>query len=49
MAGTAAWDLHLPAAAVDAKDADTPDSWVPRDSRIQRCGIRHGLLLLLLL
>lgn len=34
--GTEQWDLHLPAAAVDAKDADTPDNWIPRDPRIQR-------------
>jgi hypothetical protein len=34
--GTADWELHLPATNVDAKDADTPDAWVPRDPRIQR-------------
>ncbi|GBF87848.1 nitrate reductase [Raphidocelis subcapitata] len=37
------WALHVPAAAVDAKDADTPDSWVPRDPRIVRLTGRHPL------
>lgn len=41
--GTPDWDLHLPATAVDAKDADTPDAWVPRDPRIQRLTGRHPL------
>ncbi|KAF8062729.1 hypothetical protein HT031_004059 [Scenedesmus sp. PABB004] len=41
--GTADWDRHVPAAAVDAKDADTPDAWVPRDPRIQRLTGRHPL------
>jgi nitrate reductase (NAD(P)H) len=36
-------DLHVPAAAVDPKDADTPDSWVRRDPRIQRLTGRHPL------
>jgi hypothetical protein len=40
--GTADWDLHLPATNVDAKDADTPDAWVPRDPRIQRCEAAVG-------
>jgi hypothetical protein len=34
--GSEAWALHVPASAVDAKDADTPDAWIPRDPRIQR-------------
>lgn len=41
--GTPDWDLHLPATAVDAKDADTPDAWIPRDPRIQRLTGRHPL------
>lgn len=36
LAGTAAWDLHVPATSIDAKDADTPDAWVPRDPRLLR-------------
>lgn len=36
ISGSEAWDLHVPAAAVDAKDADTPDAWIPRDPRLQR-------------
>lgn len=43
MPGSADWDLHVPAAGVDAKDADTPDNWVPRDPRIQRLTGRHPL------
>lgn len=41
--GTAEWNLHLPPTSVDAKDADTPDAWVPRDPRIQRLTGRHPL------
>ncbi|KIZ05991.1 hypothetical protein MNEG_1964 [Monoraphidium neglectum] len=37
------WALHVPATAVDAKDADTPDNWVPRDPRIVRLTGRHPL------
>jgi nitrate reductase (NAD(P)H) len=33
----------VPATAVDAKDADTPDNWVPRDPRIVRLTGRHPL------
>lgn len=36
-------DLHVPASEVDAKDADTPDNWVPRDPRIVRLTGRHPL------
>ncbi len=28
--GTSAWQLHQPVTAVDARDAATPDAWVPR-------------------
>ncbi|GAX75762.1 hypothetical protein CEUSTIGMA_g3205.t1 [Chlamydomonas eustigma] len=35
--------LHAPATAVDKKDADTPDSWIPRDPRILRLTGRHPL------
>jgi nitrate reductase (NAD(P)H) len=41
--GTDAWAAHVPATAVDAKDADTPDNWVPRDPRILRLTGRHPL------
>ncbi|GIL55781.1 hypothetical protein Vafri_11308 [Volvox africanus] len=37
------WKLHVPAAQVDKKDQDTPDSWVRRDSRILRLTGRHPL------
>jgi nitrate reductase (NAD(P)H) len=35
--------LHAPATAIDKKDADTPDDWVPRDPRILRLTGRHPL------
>ncbi|KAI8463380.1 MAG: nitrate reductase [Monoraphidium minutum] len=41
--GTKEWDLHVPATAVDAKDADTPDAWVRRDPRLLRLTGRHPL------
>ena len=28
--GTAAWQLHQPVTAVDARDTATPDAWIPR-------------------
>jgi nitrate reductase (NAD(P)H) len=40
---TAEWEQHVPASAVDAKDADTPDAWIPRDPRILRLTGRHPL------
>ncbi|KXZ49738.1 hypothetical protein GPECTOR_20NIT1 [Gonium pectorale] len=39
----AEWELHVPAAQVDKKDQDTPDSWVRRDPRILRLTGRHPL------
>jgi nitrate reductase (NAD(P)H) len=41
--GSAEWPLHDPATSVDKKDADTPDSWIPRDERILRLTGRHPL------
>jgi nitrate reductase (NAD(P)H) len=41
--GSEEWSMHVPATSVDAKDADTPDNWVPRDPRIQRLTGRHPL------
>lgn len=41
--GSKEWEQHVPATAVDAKDADTPDAWIPRDPRIQRLTGRHPL------
>ncbi|GFR51547.1 hypothetical protein Agub_g13966, partial [Astrephomene gubernaculifera] len=37
------WQLHVPAAQVDKKDQNTPDSWVRRDPRIIRLTGRHPL------
>ncbi|EFJ43675.1 nitrate reductase [Volvox carteri f. nagariensis] len=37
------WKVHVPAAAVDKKDQDTPDNWVRRDPRILRLTGRHPL------
>lgn len=35
--------LHCPPTAIDKRDADTPDAWVPRDERILRLTGRHPL------
>lgn len=40
---SAEWSLHEPAQLVDAKDADTPDSWIPRHTEILRLTGRHPL------
>jgi len=37
------WSLHEPAQVVDAKDADTPDRWIPRHPEILRLTGRHPL------
>ncbi|CAD7704946.1 unnamed protein product [Ostreobium quekettii] len=37
------WQLHQQAGAIDAKDADTPDNWVPRHPELLRLTGRHPL------
>lgn len=37
------WELHRPAQSIDAKDAGTPDNWIPRDPSILRLTGRHPL------
>ncbi|GMH44112.1 hypothetical protein BSKO_12046 [Bryopsis sp. KO-2023] len=41
--GTEEWKLHEPAEVIDPKDADTPDSWIPRHEAILRLTGRHPL------
>ncbi|KAK9807828.1 hypothetical protein WJX72_010494 [[Myrmecia] bisecta] len=36
-----AWAQHMPVAAIDKKDADTPDQWVPRHPDLIRLTGRH--------
>lgn len=45
VAGSAAWEQHVPATAVDGKDTDTPDDWIPRDPRLQRLTGRWACVL----
>lgn len=37
------WKAHEPQEEIDKKDADTPDSWVPRHPSLLRLTGRHPL------
>lgn len=39
--GTQEWALHEPVTAIDSRDADTPDRWVPRHPSLIRLTGRH--------
>lgn len=41
--GSDDWKLHEPSEVIDAKDADTPDNWIPRHPSILRLTGRHPL------